>query len=356
LGAEIFGSTVGNAAFGTRTTPLALLFGGHFTAGPMLIGLGAGPGLSLAAGTPDFRALLSFDYIPFEDKTIIPEKDTDGDGVPDSEDACPDVPGVQTDDPKTNGCPADRDGDGIADSEDACPMVPGVKTNDPLTNGCPSDRDGDGIPDNVDACPDVAGIRTNNPKTNGCPSDRDGDGVFDFEDACPMVAGVRTKDPKTNGCPADRDGDGIVDIEDACPDLPGRRTSDPTTNGCPFVFIQGDELKITEQIQFATDGFSIVGSQHIIDEVAKILKEHPEIRHVRVQGHTDNIGTREYNKLLSSRRATAVLDALVKVGVAKERLSSQGYGKDNPEVTNGTGEGRTENRRVEFHIDNTAGH
>src|SRR5262249_43471155 len=59
------------------------------------------------------------------------------------EDACPDVPGVKTDDPKTNGCPPpppDRDGDGVLDKDDACPDVPGVATNDPKTNGCPPAR------------------------------------------------------------------------------------------------------------------------------------------------------------------------------------------------------------------------
>jgi outer membrane protein OmpA-like peptidoglycan-associated protein len=52
-------------------------------------------------------------------------------------DACPDVPGVKTADPKTNGCPPDRDGDGILDSDDACPDVPGPSNPDPKKNGCP---------------------------------------------------------------------------------------------------------------------------------------------------------------------------------------------------------------------------
>src|SRR5438046_2577899 len=65
--------------------------------------------------------------------------DRDGGGVLDAEDACPDEPGVRTDDPKTNGCPPpkDRDGDGILNSEDACPDDPGPKNDDPKKNGCP---------------------------------------------------------------------------------------------------------------------------------------------------------------------------------------------------------------------------
>src|ERR1019366_1371845 len=61
------------------------------------------------------------------------------DGVADAVDACPDVAGVRTDDPKTNGCPPDpdRDKDGILNETDACPDVPGPKSNDPRTTGCP---------------------------------------------------------------------------------------------------------------------------------------------------------------------------------------------------------------------------
>ena len=58
----------------------------------------------------------------------------------------------------------------------------------------------DGVSDSKDACPDVPGIRTTGPKTNGCPSDRDGDGVPDAEDACPDTTGARTSDPRTHGC------------------------------------------------------------------------------------------------------------------------------------------------------------
>ena len=83
----------------------------------------------------------------------------------------------------------DRDKDGIPDKEDACPDVPGL----PEFQGCP-DTDGDGIPDKDDQCPDVAGPKEN----NGCPwPDTDGDGILDKDDACPTVPGL----PEYNGCP-----------------------------------------------------------------------------------------------------------------------------------------------------------
>jgi OmpA-OmpF porin, OOP family len=108
----------------------------------------------------------------------------------------------------------DTDGDGIFDKYDACPEVVGLKQ----FNGCP-DSDGDGIINGSDACPDVFGIVA----LNGCP-DTDGDGIADKDDACPDDAGF----PALKGCP-DTDGDGIIDPSDRCPTIPG-----PASNsGCP---------------------------------------------------------------------------------------------------------------------------
>lgn len=354
IGPELFGSTVvteKSAVFGDHTTPLSLLVGGHYTMSSWRVGLGAGPGLSNAAGTPEFRGLLSLDYIPAIEKEQVVH-DRDGDGVVDRDDACPDVAGVRTTDPQTSGCPADRDADGIFDSEDACPTVPGVKTTDPKTNGCPADRDGDGVVDTEDACPDIAGMKSENPKVNGCPPDGDADGIYDRDDACPTVAGVKTTDPKTNGCPPDRDADGVFDSEDACPDVVGQRSDDPKKNGCPLVGIVGSQIQIGEQIMFATGSDEILGvSTNILQEVSKFLLAHPEIKRVRIEGHTDNVGTDADNKALSRRRAAAVAAALVKTGLPKSLFVSEGYGFDRPIADNGTVEGRTANRRVEFHIE-----
>ena len=361
LGPELYGSTVvseGDAVFGAYTTPMGMVVSLHYTAGPMLLGIGAGPGLSKTIGTPVFRGLISVDYIPEIEKgpttVVLTPADRDGDGIIDSDDACIDIPGIRSIDPRTNGCPADRDADGIIDNDDACPAVAGVKTNDPKTNGCPADRDGDGVTDGVDACPDVAGMKTEDPKTNGCPPDGDKDGVYDKDDACPTVAGVKTEDPKTNGCPPDRDKDGIIDPEDACPDAPGPKSSDPKRNGCPLVYIDKGQVRITEQIKFKTNSAEIVGSQNIIDEVAKTLKAHPEIQHLRVQGHTDNVGKAAYNKELSRKRAASVAAALVRAGIPKAFLSSEGFGLEKPIEDNSTEEGRAANRRVEFHIEEAA--
>jgi outer membrane protein OmpA-like peptidoglycan-associated protein len=356
VGPELYGNwitTPGSFAV-KRTSPIEGLIGAHYTAGDFRVGAGLGTGLSRGWGTPEVRTLLSFEWAP----AVV--EDTDGDGILDTDDACPTVRGIRTNDPKTNGCPppppppapSDRDGDGVLDNEDACVDVPGVRTNDPKTNGCPSDRDHDGVYDQVDACPDVPGVKTDDPKTNGCPPDKDLDGIPDSEDACPDVPGVKTDDPKTNGCPPDRDKDSILDPDDACPDQPGPKDPDPKKNGCPAARIEAGQIKIIQQVKFKTGSAEILKeSDDILNAVTQILKDHPEIKKIRVEGHTDNKGTAAYNKDLSKRRAASVAKWLVDHGVEKPRISSQGFGLERPIDSNTTDEGRQNNRRVEFHIE-----
>jgi OOP family OmpA-OmpF porin len=331
LGPELNIYTLASDAFHSRTTPAELLLGAHYRAGDFKISAGLGAGFTEAYGSPGFRAILGLDWIPAieKPKPVPVVTDRDGDGIPDGEDACPDVPGVRTEDPKTNGCPApptptDRDGDGILDKDDACPDVPGIKTDDPKTNGCP-------------------------------PSDRDKDGIIDSEDACPDVPGIKTDDPKTNGCPPpdpDRDKDGIPNDVDACPDEPGPANPDPKKNGCPLAFVKEGQIKITEQVKFETGSARILkDSDNLMNAVMKILTDHPEIKIVRVEGHTDNTGSVALNKTLSGQRAASVVAWLTLHGVDKARLKSEGFGSERPIDTNATPEGKANNRRVEFHID-----
>jgi outer membrane protein OmpA-like peptidoglycan-associated protein len=355
IGPELFGSSVvtdGNA-FAKRATPLEVLIGGRFTvADDWHLRVGASPGLTQGLGTPKFRVLAGLEYFP-----AVPPPDRDGDKVLDDDDACPDVPGRRTADPKTNGCPPpkDRDRDGVIDPEDACPDEPGVRTDDPRTNGCPppKDRDKDGILDKDDACPDEPGVPNDDPKKHGCPPppDRDKDGIIDAEDACVDVPGIKTGDPKTNGC-ADKDQDTIFDPEDACPDQPGPRDLDPKKNGCPVARVEKGQIRILEQVKFKTNSDVILPeSDRILEAVAKILTENPEVKKIRVEGHTDNRGGRAFNKRLSDRRAASVVNWLVKRGgIDAGRMQSQGFGLERPIANNKTEEGRQENRRVEFHI------
>jgi len=87
----------------------------------------------------------------------------------------------------------------------------------------------------------------------------------------------------------------------------------------------------------------------ILDEAAHILRDQPDVR-VSVDGHTDARGTDEYNQKLSERRARAVLERLVRLGVGSSRLEPQGYGESRPVASDETEEGRAQNRRVELNV------
>ncbi len=256
-------------------------------------------------------------------------KDSDGDGIYDKHDACPDVFGLE----EFNGCP-DSDGDGIQDSEDACPTVAGL----PEFNGCP-DTDGDGIPDKDDACPNEAGPAS----TNGCP-DRDGDGVADKDDQCPDVAGPA----ENNGCPwPDSDGDGVLDKDDKCPNVVG-----PAENyGCPIVTpeVEKQITDLARAIYFNTGKATFTDETAIrMEQISTILNQYTTLTFT-VEGHTDSTGSKKINDSLSQRRAEAVMNYLVENGFPTDKISAKGFGSDHPIGNNKTRKGRQENRRVEVY-------
>ncbi|NUQ74372.1 MAG: OmpA family protein [Polyangiaceae bacterium] len=340
-----------------RNTNAELLLGGRYRiAGPIEIGLGVGPGLTSGIGTPDFRGVAMIAYSPEQKKPEPPPPDRDKDTIIDAKDACPDTPGLANADPKKHGCPPppDTDKDTIIDELDACPTEPGPANDDPKKHGCPPppDKDKDGIIDAQDACVDVPGVADAEPKKNGCPPDKDNDGVYDAQDACVDIPGLKTADPATNGCPGDTDGDTIRDDKDACPNEKGKADADPQKNGCPVaVRVTDTEIIILQQVQFDTARSTIRKvSDPLLDEVAAVLQEHPEILKVEVQGHTDNRGGVKYNERLSQDRSNAVMKALVKRGVDAGRMTAKGYGPHQPIADNDSEEGRQKNRRVQFKI------
>ncbi|SDG80207.1 OmpA family protein [Psychroflexus sediminis] len=256
--------------------------------------------------------------------------DTDGDGVYDKNDDCPDTPGLV----EFNGCP-DSDGDGITDSEDECPNTAGLAE----FNGCP-DTDGDGIADPKDECPDEAGSKM----LNGCP-DADDDGLADKEDECPNEAGPEAN----NGCPyPDTDNDGVLDKDDMCPDVAGTVSN----NGCPEVTeeVQKELNEYAKTINFNTGETTITeDSAEALEAIIAILDEYPNAKFT-VEGHTDSVGSAQNNMRLSEARALSVKAYLVENGVDEFRLSSAGYGEERPVATNDTRAGRAENRRVEINL------
>jgi outer membrane protein OmpA-like peptidoglycan-associated protein len=244
------------------------------------------------------------------------DTDSDGDGIIDKVDKCPEVPGLV----EFEGCP-DQDGDGIPDMDDECP-----------------DSDGDGIPDKDDECPEIPGIID----FNGCP-DSDGDGVQDSEDSCPEIAGI----PALKGCP-DSHGDDVKDNDDKCPEIAG-----PINNeGCPRITEKEISRlqEIGQVIYFETNQDVLTKeSTDSLDEVYSILVQYPSIS-FEIVGHTDSIGKVATNQLLSEQRAASVLRYLDEKGISSSKLESTGYGETRPLKTNSTPEGRRFNRRVEFII------
>ena len=233
----------------------------------------------------------------------------------------------------------DHDGDGVPDSTDRCPDVPGLAS----LKGCP-DRDGDGIADIDDKCPDVPGFA----RYQGCPiPDTDKDGINDEVDKCPTVFGFA----RYQGCPIpDTDGDGVNDEEDKCINEPG-----PASNfGCPLI-----DVKIINQVNLAAKNvFFATGSSKLLAKsfpalkgVAQIMKENPTFK-INVEGHTDSTGKHEMNMKLSDDRAAAVANYLKANGVEETRMGSQGFGPDRPIAPNKTVAGRAQNRRVEMKLRN----
>jgi outer membrane protein OmpA-like peptidoglycan-associated protein len=117
------------------------------------------------------------------------------------------------------------------------------------------------------------------------------------------------------------------------------------------VRVSKTEVVILEQVQFDTGKSTIKPeSNALLDEVAQVLNQHPEMTKIEVQGHTDNRGSAALNKSLSQARAEAVRKAMIQRGVVAERLSAKGYGPDKPIDDNTTDAGRQRNRRVQFLI------
>lgn len=236
----------------------------------------------------------------------------------------------------------DSDGDGVPDRIDECPDTPQGVVVDSV--GCPVDSDGDGVPDYIDECPDTPkGVVVD---SVGCPIDDDGDGVPNYIDECPDTPQGVVVD--SVGCPVDTDGDGIPDYLDKCPNVPG-----PESNyGCPELKKEVRSLfkKAMQGIQFETDKDVIKKSSYpTLDKIVEVMKTNPTYM-LSIGGHTDDVGSEEYNQVLSEKRAGSVRRYLIEHGVEESRIASKGYGKTMPIADNTTVEGRALNRRVEFEV------
>jgi OmpA-OmpF porin, OOP family len=220
--------------------------------------------------------------------------------------------------------------------EEAAPAEPAKAEPEPEPEPAPA------APAPVDPC---APGQAHTPEQ--CPAlDDDGDRIANRDDACPTEKGI----PETKGCPAkDSDNDGVADHLDKCPAEAGAADN----AGCPRVVVEKETKKIElrEQVLFDLGKTTIrPESGTLLDEIATVLKQHPEITRVMVEGHTDSTGSARVNNRLSQARAESVVNALVERGVEKARLAAKGFGSSRPIASNDTPEGRDANRRVEISI------
>lgn len=243
----------------------------------------------------------------------------------------------------------DSDGDGVKDGDDACPDTPANVEVD--ARGCPVDSDGDGVADYMDNCPDTpAGARVN---SQGCPMDSDDDGVFDGLDRCPNTPAGATVD--ANGCPMDSDGDGVYDGLDRCPDTP--RGAEVDREGCPLPEPEPEPetapMSYTfEDINFEFDSARLTSQgEDNLRTIGETLAGLGDVDIV-VEGHTDSIGDEAYNMRLSRQRAITVRDFLVEnfTQLTAGQFTVVDRGESMPVADNSTPEGRSQNRRVEIMV------
>lgn len=177
---------------------------------------------------------------------------------------------------------------------------------------------------------------------NGCAFDSDNDGVVDGIDMCANTPeGVEVD---RVGCPLDSDRDGTPDYKDLCPGTPLGVIVD--SDGCP---LGGENILSLTGVNFAFDKAVLTPEAEMtLDEAVALMQETDEVLEVRVEGHTDSVGSEQYNMDLSQRRAEAVVQYLVDNGVNSARLVPVGMGEGFPVASNDTDSGRAENRRVDF--------
>lgn len=318
-------------------------------------GTGAVPGI----GAPDYRLIAGLTWTPDLDPGA---RDSDRDGIADSDDSCRGVPEDLDGFEDADGCPeADNDGDGVLDPVDLC----SEEAEDPDgfldEDGCPDpDNDQDGVPDAADRCPDEAETFNDHDDDDGCPDesprdDSDGDGYKDDVDRCPEDAEDYDGWEDVDGCPEwDNDQDGIPDVRDECPNRAEIVNAIEDEDGCPEderVELGAGKVTLPEQVLFIgrTAELDPV-SLPLIDELATALRATPAVRKLRIEAHTDNTGEEADNLRLSTARAETVAEALADRGVDPGRLDARGFGEMFPVDTNNTEAGRLRNHRLEVFV------
>jgi outer membrane protein OmpA-like peptidoglycan-associated protein len=278
--------------------PLEVRFGaGYMITEDLRVEAGVGAGLIAGAGTPDARFLVGLRWATRE---------------------------------------RDKDGDGVVDAEDACPREPEDVDRHRDWDGCPDlDNDEDGVPDELDEC-------------SFTPEDLDG---FEDEDGCPEDADPSGPATKPRASSAVTPEQSVVPPETE-PEPEPKPEPEPEPEPEPAtVVIKKEKIEILEKVFFDVGTATIKERSYgVLRDVAAVLEAHPELTRLRVEGHTDSTGGEDANQRLSQRRAEAVVAFLAQRGVDVARLTPVGFGETRPVAPNLTARGRDQNRRVEFTI------
>ena len=296
-------------------------------------------------------------YSVFPHKKVPPPpKDSDGDGMTDDVDQCPEEAEDKDNFQDEDGCPdKDNDADGVLDDNDKCISDPEDKDGFEDSDGCPDkDNDADGVLDTDDKCINEPEDKDGFQDEDGCAElDNDGDKINDDKDQCANEPEDADGFQDEDGCPdPDNDGDGVLDAADKCPSEAETKNGFQDDDGCPDV-IPRKLQRFTgaiKGINFQT-GKAIIrrSSNRTLNAAVKILQEYPTLR-VEISGHTDNRGKAEMNRELSKKRAEAVVKYMVDKGIGADRLIAKGFGPDRPVADNTKKKGRAQNRRVEFKL------
>ena len=295
--------------------------GVKYRIGPFRVLAGGGKGLTPGFSTPDWRLFAGLEY------GWRPDPDRDRDGIPNLEDRCPD----KAEDPDgfqdSDGCPdLDNDRDGIPDADDKCPNEPEDLDAFEDEDGCPDfDNDKDTVPDKTDQCPLQAEDLDKFEDEDGCPDlDNDGDGIPDKIDKCPLEKEVFNDYQDEDGCPDKK----LAEFQK-----------------------EARRIQILDKVHFKFMRAELEPSAFpILDQVAQILSDNPQVLFVQVEGHTDKTGSHQFNMDLSLARAESVVGYLVGKGVDPSRLGAVGYGYDRRIDYRSGPEANLNNRRVEFNI------
>ena len=357
---DVIGEVTGRTAFGgERTSPVEGLVSARFHKGGVAITLGAGAGMDKGRGAPEYRLVVG--VTPY-----IPEKE-----VP------PPHADLVTNSRKTWKLAADLDNDGRANPGDTLEY-----TIDVVNTGTAPAQDVvflDAIPEHTTFVP---GSMTLNggPITDIADADA-GDFDVTTPGAVTVKVGTISQEPGQNAVtfsfrvtlnpdivditnvrneaivaqknwvnPDEVEGEVPPRVEEHLP--VAETTVFPRLRERETVVVTPEKLELTRNIHFEFNKATIRSESFpILNDVASVLKDNPQLN-IMIEGHTDAVGSVEYNQKLSDRRAQAVKAYLVSKGVAASRLATKGQGKLQPIASNDTAVGRALNRRVEFLIVN----